>query len=98
MDSNPPEPYYDDDESDHEIESDDSDGFEFDDNEDAPDESEPADSVEESGSANIIDLVADGKATEVKQQIFQSLYARVGERLDAMKAETRGLAFNQSDE
>ena len=95
MDRNPPEPpYYDADESNHEIESDDTDGFEFDD----ADEPEPTDNVEESGSANIIDLVADGKATEVKQQIFQSLYARVGERLDAMKAETRGLAFNQSDE
>ena len=75
------EPFYDADEND--FGTDDSDGFEFDDSDD-----EPTDSVEES-TPSIMDLVSDGKAAEVKQQIFQSLYSKVGERLDAMKAERR---------
>lgn len=86
-------PYYDDDESDHETDDmdtgDDSDGFEFDD-----DDPEPSDQVEEgSQSSQIIDLIANEKASEVRNQIFQTLYSKVGERLDAMKAETRKSAM-----
>jgi len=89
-------PYYDDDENDHETEesTDDSEGFDFDD-----DESESSDQVEEvSQSSQIIDLIASEKASEVKNQIFQSLYSRVGERLDALKAETRKSAMSQSED
>lgn len=90
-------PYYDDDENDYGTEeTDDSDGFEFDDD-DA--ESESSDQVEEgSQNSDIIDLIANEKASEVRNQIFQSLYNRVGERLDALKAETRKSAMSQSED
>jgi len=92
-------PYYDDDESNHdEFEgTEDSQGFEFDEGDDDEIQAEPADQVEESESPSIIDLVANQQAAEVKHQIFQSLYSKVGERLDALKAETRLGAVSQTD-
>jgi hypothetical protein len=86
------QPYYDDDESDF---SNDADGFEFDDTDDdavADESSEDGQQVEAS-PADIIDLIANEKAAEAKQHIYQALYSKVGERLDAMKAETRQSAF-----
>jgi hypothetical protein len=59
------------------------------------------DDIEEDSTApeatSLIDLVADQRATEVKNHIFQSLYNKVGERIDAMKAETRRAAFDSTD-
>lgn len=99
MDWDPP--YYDDDESNHETNdsegTSDSDGFEFDDDDAA--EPESSDQVEEgSQSSQIIDLIANEKASEVRNQIFQTLYSKVGERLDAMKADTRKIAMNPTED
>lgn len=95
------QPYYDDDENDF---GDDASGFEFDDTDDDS-TGEPSEGDESSDSAevqneapSIIDLVANQQAAEVKQQIYQALYSKVGERLDAMKAETRQGAFDQTEE
>lgn len=86
-------PYYDDDESNHqEFEgTNDSEGFEFDDDETQSDSSARE---EQSDNPSIIDLVANQEAAAVKQQIFQTLYSKVGERLDALKSETRAGAMN----
>ena len=80
------QPYYDDDE--HDFSTDDSNGFEFDDTDD-----EGTDESVTQPESSLIDLVADEKAAEFKQQVYQSLYSKVGEKLDSMKSETRQNAF-----
>lgn len=91
------QPYYDDDESD--FQSDDSDGFEFDDTDDADSvESTETDESVSQSETSLIDLVAGEQAAEFKQQVYQSLYAKVGEKLDAMKADTRQSAIPDEPE
>lgn len=37
----------------------------------------------------IIDLVADGKASEAREAIYAALYSKVGERIDTLRPEVR---------
>lgn len=39
--------------------------------------------------ADLIDLIADQRASEARDEIFKSLYAKAGERIDGIKAEIR---------
>lgn len=91
-------PYYDEDESNHEeIEAETPEaGAEP---EQAGDEGapEPEPIQENEEVPSIIDLVADQKAADVKQHVFQALYGKVGEKLDAMKADVKKQAFGQSE-
>lgn len=63
-----------------------------------PTDGEDIEEGDNAPQASIIDLIADQKAAEVKNHIFQSLYNKVGDRIDAMKAETRRAAFGSDSE
>jgi hypothetical protein len=41
--------------------------------------------------ADLIDLIANQKASEARAEIFRSLYSKVGERIDGMKSNFRSL-------
>lgn len=48
---------------------------------------------------SIIDLVADGKATEAREAIYAALYNKVGERIDSLRPDIRSeMIPTQSDE
>ena len=42
-----------------------------------------------SDAETIIDLVADGKATEAREAIYAALYGKVGERIDSLRPDIR---------
>ena len=39
--------------------------------------------------ADLVDLIANQKASEAKSEIFRSLYNKVGERIEGLKSEIR---------
>jgi hypothetical protein len=40
-------------------------------------------------SADIVDLVMDGKATEARDAIYATLYQKVGEKIDTLRSDLR---------
>lgn len=70
------------------------DEIEFDDFDPIPTEN---DDIEESEHAttdvappDLIDLIADQRASEARAEIFRNLYSKVGERIDSLKSGIRG--------
>ena len=45
--------------------------------------------AERSDAESIIDLVADGKASEAREAIYAALYGKVGDRIDELRPEVR---------